>query len=60
MDSVPVLIRSLSDGDWFIRANANLWLKRITLEKFGEITRFSTPEEIRKVQARWRVWWEDR
>jgi hypothetical protein len=60
MDVVPVMIRALSDGDWFIRANANLWLRRITLEDFGEISRFSTPEEIRKTQARWRVWWEDR
>ncbi len=60
MDLVPVLTRALADGDWFIRANANLWLRRITLEEFGEITRFSTPVEIRAVQARWRVWWEDR
>jgi len=60
MDAVPVLTRALGDNDWFIRANANLWLRRITLEEFGEISRFSTPEEIRKVQARWRGWWEER
>ena len=60
MDTVPVLIRAIADGDWFIRANANLWLRRITLEDFGEVSRFTAPEEIRGVQTRWRIWWENR
>jgi HEAT repeat protein len=60
MDAVPALTNALGDGDWFIRANANLWLRRITLEDLGEVSRFTSPEDVRAVQARWRVWWEAR
>lgn len=60
MKAAPVLIRVLLDGAWYLRANANLWLGRVALKDFGEITRFTPTNEVRDVQARWRDWWESR
>jgi hypothetical protein len=48
------------DRDWFVRANANLWLQRATLEDFGDVSRFTLEEDVRDVQAAWRAWWESR
>ncbi len=60
MAAVPVLIRALGDPNWYLRANADLWLRRITLEDFGRIRRYTSEEEVRKIQDRWRSWWEKR
>jgi HEAT repeat protein len=57
---IPALIRALGDPNWYIRAGANLWLERITLESFGEADRFAREEEVREIQGRWRDWWESR
>jgi len=54
----PLLIGALVDEEWFIRANANLWLARITGQNFGSIDRFSPAGLVRDVQERWQVWWE--
>ena len=57
---IEILLRAQSDQDWFIRANANLWLSRLTGEDFGSVSRFTTEEEHRKILAQWKAWWEAR
>jgi len=54
----PLLIGAMADEEWFIRANANLWLQRITGQSFGTVDRFSAPEQIRSIQELWQAWWE--
>jgi HEAT repeat protein len=56
----PVLIDALADEAWYIRVNANLYLQRILMTDCGDVTRFSTPEEVAAVQADWRRFWETR
>ncbi|MEN8149139.1 MAG: HEAT repeat domain-containing protein [Planctomycetota bacterium] len=56
----PLLIGALADPDWFIRANANLWLVRMHEREFGEVGRFTSADEVRSVLDRWQEWWESR
>ncbi len=56
-NAVPALLSALSDPAWFVRANANLWLARLSGKDMGEITRHTAAEEVRAVEARWRALW---
>jgi hypothetical protein len=58
--TVPVLMNVLLDDAWYLRADANLWLDRVTTESFGEVTRFTSPEDVRAVREKWRAWWKAR
>ena len=60
-DYLPdLIIEALGDEAWYVRANANLWLQRITLEDFGEVTRFTADDEARSMREKWRTWWKER
>jgi len=59
-DVIRVLLRALADPAWFIRANANLWLSRLTAEDFGSVSRFTAEQEHREIVAKWKAWWEAR
>jgi HEAT repeat protein len=58
--AIPALLRGLADDRWFVRACSNLWLARLTGQEFGEVTRFTSAEETRAIEARWRALLERR
>ncbi len=55
--AVSLLISVLEDGDWALRARANLTLEAMRGGRVGRLDRQSTPTEMQRLRNRWLQWY---
>lgn len=55
--AISLLISVLEDGDWALRARANLTLEVMRGGRVGWIDRQSSPAEIQRLRNRWLQWY---
>lgn len=55
--AVPVLLKAMRDDDAVVRKNADVALRRISGESYGEVERTTPKEAALDVANRWSAWW---